>query len=388
MTATVPSPASHARVVAERETDVVEAVRSARARATPLRIIGAGTWLDAGRPVSASEELDVSRLTGIAEYVPGDLTITARAGTTLVEIDEAARTHGQWLSLDPFTRPEGTLGATLATASAGPLASTIGLPRDVTLGVAFVTGEGTLVRGGGRVVKNVAGFDLVRLTVGAWGTLGVIVEGTLRLRSLPEVDETVALALPDEPGAQSTLLAALRAPTLMPLASELVTAGLASSLGLPQAPSILLRLAGNVTGVREQRAAVSRLGAAREVSPGSWSLLRAAEPTGALVVRVSRRPTELARIWRLVAGAAEASGGGAHASVSRGVVRAWLPSGVDMASTLSSLDAGDSRIFERLPAHLWPTLAPTRADDPLTQRVRDAFDAGRILNRGILGEPA
>jgi glycolate oxidase FAD binding subunit len=369
MTATVPASVSAARVV--------DVVRDARARGTPLRIIGAGTWLDAGRPVSAAVQLDVSRLTGITEYVPGDLTITARAGTALREIDDAARAHGQWLSLDPFTRPEGTVGATLATASAGPLASSVGLPRDLALGVAFVSGEGTLVRGGGRVVKNVAGFDLVRLSVGAWGTLGVIVEATLRLRALPEVDELEALA---------ALLANLRAPAVMPLASEIVSARLASAIGLPAQPLILVRLAGNTTGVREQRAAVARLGAARDVSPAVWSLLRAGEPHGVCVFRISRRTTELARIWRLVGTAVEAAGGSAHATVSRGVVRAWLPGNADIGGVLASLDPDDSRIFERLPAAVWPTLAPTRVDDPLARRVRDAFDPDRILNRGILGE--
>jgi glycolate oxidase FAD binding subunit len=386
MTATVPASVSAARVVVEGERDVVDVVRDARARGTPLRIIGAGTWLDAGRPVSAAVQLDVSRLTGITEYVPGDLTITARAGTALREIDDAARAHGQWLSLDPFTRPEGTVGATLATASAGPLASSVGLPRDLALGVAFVSGEGTLVRGGGRVVKNVAGFDLVRLSVGAWGTLGVIVEATLRLRALPEVDETVALLVPDELEALAALLANLRAPAVMPLASEIVSARLASAIGLPAQPLILVRLAGNTTGVREQRAAVARLGAARDVSPAVWSLLRAGEPHGVCVFRISRRTTELARIWRLVGTAVEAAGGSAHATVSRGVVRAWLPGNADIGGVLASLDPDDSRIFERLPAAVWPTLAPTRVDDPLARRVRDAFDPDRILNRGILGE--
>jgi glycolate oxidase FAD binding subunit len=83
----------------------------------------------------------------------------------------------QWLALDAFGSPEGTLGATVATASAGPLAHAFGTPRDNVLGLEFVTGEGEVVRGGGRVVKNVAGFDLVRLLTGAWGTLGAITGG-------------------------------------------------------------------------------------------------------------------------------------------------------------------------------------------------------------------
>ena len=132
-------------------------------------------------------------LSGITEYVPGDLTLTARAGTTLGEIRDATAAHGQWLALDPYGADEGTIGATIATASAGPLSTFFGGPRDLVLGVEFVTGDGVVARGGGRVVKNVAGFDLTRLITGSWGTLGVVTEVTLRLHARPRGDETFAL---------------------------------------------------------------------------------------------------------------------------------------------------------------------------------------------------
>jgi glycolate oxidase FAD binding subunit len=376
------------RVAAERDADVVDAIRDARAHGEALRIIGAGTWLDAGRPVAAPRHLDVARLSGITEYVPGDLTISARAGTTLAEIGDAARAHGQWLPLDPVARPGATLGATLATASAGPIAGTVGLPRDVTLGVTFVTGEGTLVRGGGRVVKNVAGFDLVRLMVGAWGTLGVIVEATVRLRARADVDETMVLSLPDEPDRQAELLTALRGPALMPLAVEMVTARVAAAVGLEAVASVLVRVAGSAAAVRAQRATLDRLGAAREAAPETWSLLQGTEPEVANVVRVSRRPSELPRLWRVAAAAADALEGGAHASVSRGVVRLWTRAAGDaLATALDSLDGDDVRVFERLPASLWPALAPPRAGDAVSKRVRHAFDPDRLLNPRILGEP-
>ena len=101
----------------------------------------------------------------------GDLTLTARAGTTLANIARATAAEGQWLALDPHGSASGTLGATIATASAGPLAHAFGTPRDNVLGIEAVTGTGEIVRAGGRVVKNVAGFDLTRLFTGAWGTL-------------------------------------------------------------------------------------------------------------------------------------------------------------------------------------------------------------------------
>jgi len=163
------SDASPVHAGAPRDTrDVADAVRDADASRTGLRIRAGGTWMEAGTPVAPGlRTLDVGALRGIVEYVPGDLTLTARASTTLAEIDEATRPHAQWLPLDPFAAPGATLGATLATASWGPLSGSIGLPRDLTIGLEFVDGRGIVVRGGGRVVKNVAGFDLVRLTVGA-----------------------------------------------------------------------------------------------------------------------------------------------------------------------------------------------------------------------------
>ncbi|MDF1506516.1 FAD-binding protein, partial [Roseisolibacter sp. H3M3-2] len=168
----------------------------AASRGTRLRLVGAGTWLDAGRPVAAGAALALAALRGIVDYVPGDLTRTARAGTPANEIARAAAAERQFLALDPFGDAAGTLGATVATASAGPLAHAFGTPRDNVLGLAFAIGPRVVVRAGGRRLKNVAGFDLVRLLTGAWGTLGAITEVSVRLRALPDDDATVAAALP------------------------------------------------------------------------------------------------------------------------------------------------------------------------------------------------
>src|SRR3954463_750122 len=109
---------------------VVTAIRESADTRTPLRICGNSTWLDAGRPVRSGKPLSLSGDSGVTAYVPGDLTLTARAGTSLSEIQHAAKENDQWLPLDPYGSDEGTIGATMATASAGPLAATFGLPRD------------------------------------------------------------------------------------------------------------------------------------------------------------------------------------------------------------------------------------------------------------------
>ncbi|HEX6943955.1 MAG TPA: FAD-binding protein [Gemmatimonadaceae bacterium] len=358
--------------IPQSEAEVVDAVRTAHDERVPLRIVGRGGWLRAGRPVEAQRTLDVSKVNGIVEYVPGDLTMTARAGTTLAEIADATAVHRQWLPLDPFGDLNGTLGATLATASAGPLGGSIGLPRDVTVGVSFVTGSGEIVRGGGRVVKNVAGFDLVRLTIGAWGTLGVITEATVRLRARPEADETFVLALPDERDALATLLSTIRVAAVEPLAAELLSPVCANGVGLGNQAVMLVRLAGNTTGVHHQRATLAKLAPCEPVSSDVWLKLRQSDPTGGVVVRVSRRPSELARLWSIALTSPDVD---AHATLARGTVRLRLTSD----HLLDAFDPEDRRVFEegsRLPA-------PTNA---ISERMRDAFDPARILNRGILGE--
>ncbi|HZI26597.1 MAG TPA: FAD-binding protein [Gemmatimonadaceae bacterium] len=367
------------RLVVRTVGDVVDAVRDAYATAEPLRIGGRGTWLRAGHPVQATRILDVSGLSGITEYVPGDLTLTASAGTTLAEIADATAAHGQWLSIDPFGDPHGTLGATLATASAGPVGGRVGLPRDVTVGVSYVSGTGDVIHGGGRVVKNVAGFDLVRLSVGAWGTLGVITSATVRLRARPEADQTFALALPSERDALGTLLSTIRAASVEPLAAELLSRTCAQRIGLGDRAVMLVRLAGNAIGVHHQAATLARLAVCEEVAPGTWIRLQQSDPEGGAVVRVSRRPSELSRLWL----AATATPGiDAHGSLYRGVVRLRLPSSI---APLRNFDAGDRQVVETMPEEWRDRSAPPAPNDVLSRRLRDAFDPARVLNRGILG---
>ena len=370
------------RISCQSVEHVVDALRAARADRAPLRITSGGTWLDAGHPVAAERALDLSRLRGVTEYVPGDLTLTALAGTTLDELRQITAEHRQWLPLDPFGDLRGTLGATLATASAGPLGGSIGLPRDVTVGLKFVTGSADIVQGGGKVVKNVAGFDLVRLTIGAWGTLGVITEATVRLRARPEADETVALQLPDASDALATLLANVRAAMVEPIAAELLSPACAERIGLGAEAMLLVRLAGNSTGLHHQQSTLARLSATAAVDTEVWNRLRTSDPSNAIVARVSRRPSELARLWL---GTMAIPGVDAHATLSRGIVRLRLTSG---SWPQSAFDSQDRVIYESTPTGRRDGESAD-ANDQLSRRLRDAYDPDRILNRGILGaEPA
>lgn len=377
--------------------EVAEAVRAAYAARTPLRVTGAGTWLDAGRPVPARRTLSVAALAGVLEYVPGDLTLTALAGTPLAELEAVTAAEGQWVPLDPFGAPDATVGATIATASAGPLAASVGTPRDVVLGLEAVLGQGDVVRAGGRVVKNVAGFDLVRLLTGAWGTLGVLTTVTLRLRALPEADVTVALPAPDDGRHVGELLESLASRPVAPAALELVDGALAGQLGLERRPLLLVRLMGSGVTVRAQRDTLATIGDVIEVPGTLWAGLRASDPPGAPAIRWSAGRRALPRLWEAAREAAEAMPGThTHASVSRGVVR-QVAGAVDdeeelcahwsaVREALSGTTV--TTVAERLPAALWPALAPSRVTDRLSLGVRQAFDPEHLLNPGILGEPA
>lgn len=365
--------------------DLAEIVANAAASGQPLRIAGAATWLDAGCEVAPRANiLDLSALSGIVEYVPGDLTLTALAGTPLSLIVDATAANGQWLSLDPFGAPHGTLGATLATASAGPLAATLGQPRDVALGVEFVSGEGERIRGGGRVVKNVAGFDFVRLQVGAWGTLGVLSEATVRLRGRPEVDQTLGLYLSRATGALELIAARLREQSTAPLAAELIDASLAAALGLEAEETILFRLAGNQDAVAAQAAMVASLGEHVVLPSRTWQALAVVEPAQATVLRLPGLPAQVAATWqraRDIAGGAPMR----HVSLGRGTVRVISAGPVDEAMRLMASARERGRCIIERTVDDGRRAMPMSATDRLSARLRQAFDPRGILNPGVLG---
>jgi glycolate oxidase FAD binding subunit len=374
--------------VSESTGAIGERVRDAAARNASLRIVGAGTWLDAGRPVDSSDTLSLAGHSGIVEYVPGDLTLTARAGTTLREIHDAVSAHGQWLALDPCGSDDGTIGATIATASAGPFATRFGAPRDLALGLEFVNGRGATIRGGGRVVKNVAGFDLTRLLTGSWGTLGVITEVTVRLHARPECD--VSLAVPTSATRQEIvrLRAALKRWPFVPLACELVDDGLGRHLGM-NGSTALFRLGGNSEAVAAQRRAIADLGDAAEIDPDVWRRFRAADAGAAVVLRLSRAPAEIDSAWHeAVALTTSSRGSRLSASPARGIVRCMSSvSGPAIGQLMSVLANVQSRVIaERVPPQLWNAPPLLHAVDPLQSRIREAFDPQRVLNRGILGQ--
>ena len=376
---------------------VSAAIREGVDNHTPLRIAGRSGWLSAGRPVHATRVLSLRDDNGVVSYVPGDLTLTVRAGTTLADIERVTLEHNQWLPLDPFGSDDGTIGATVSTASAGPLATSFGLPRDLLLGLEFVNGRGEVVRGGGKVVKNVAGFDLSRLLTGSWGTLGVITEVTLRLYAKPEVDRTFLVALDVGERATTALLRAIVSSPLAPFALEVVNAAAASRLELGEKPVCLIRLGGNSAVVQAQLNALSQLARTEEVQPSTWTAFRGLDDGAESVIRISSLPT---RFLGTAASILADSPAGVAISINprRGVMRIMTHSGGSSAAANvggpgSSFElpsngeqSDTSLIFEVLPAEVWQEVSPSVVSDPLSRGIRKAYDPHNLLNPGILGD--
>lgn len=265
-----------AAIVPQSVGELADLVRGAE---RPFRIRGAGTWMDARPTVGAADTLQLDAFSGVRAYEPADLTIAVGACTTLRDLDAVTAAHGQWCPLLPWGTDDATVGATIATATTGPFAGTLGRPRDLVLGLECVDGNGRVIRAGGRVVKNVAGFDLTRLMTGSWGSLAAITEVHLRLRARPALDETWHLAPADAAGA-AAIDAFVRGP-LAPIGSLALTPRLSAALGLNvSAAGWLVRIGGNASYMNAARAAVGSLGPATQVAGDAWrTLRREAAPT-------------------------------------------------------------------------------------------------------------
>ena len=172
--------------------EIVSRVESAWLSLTPLNITGAGTKSFLGQSQENSEPLDVTGHCGIIEYDPAELVLVARAGTPLLEIENLLAANDQMLGFEPpFVNAGATLGGAVAAGLAGPRRAYSGAVRDFVLGAGFVNGKGEIINVGGKVMKNVAGFDLFRPMARSMGTLGVLLSVSLRVIPRPETENTL-----------------------------------------------------------------------------------------------------------------------------------------------------------------------------------------------------
>jgi glycolate oxidase FAD binding subunit len=216
--------------------EVSAAVKAAGRAGAGVIPWGGGTRMTLGFPPRAgSLVLQTERLDEIVEYEPADLTVTVQAGMRLADLQERLRAEGQMLALDPAAADRATIGGLIAANASGPLRLLYGTARDLVIGTRVVNADGVISKAGGRVVKNVAGYDLNKLYVGSLGTVGIIVELSFKLHPLPQA-QGLLLASFDSPEDAARVVAALMRSPLGPAAVELLDAG--SAAGLPGSPTV------------------------------------------------------------------------------------------------------------------------------------------------------
>jgi glycolate oxidase FAD binding subunit len=360
------------------------------AAARGLGVVPLGALTDPGcePPRGGFAVLSSEGLAGLEEYTPADLTVSAGAGTLMKDLSATLAEHGQWIPCDPPAMPRRTLGGVVASGASGDLGTSFGSLRDHVLGLTVVTGDGRILRLGGRVMKNVAGFDLVRLMVGSRGTLGVIVSVTLRVFPRPSHDRVLVFR-GSSAEALLPLCARLRSAPVLPASAVLGGAwgGDATLVVRIQGPSVAV-------DADARRIFGDRLGEASSLSatePEGAAVLHAARDgafTDELVARASALPDRLAQVLYEARRALPA--GAWRADVLSGRVRvgsqpADVPAGQlsDLRRTLEGL--GGTLVLQRAPADVVAQVGAFGSGGTatgLSSALRRAFDPGEVLSPG------
>jgi glycolate oxidase FAD binding subunit len=391
--------------------EVREIVDWAVSSQTPLEIVGQGSKRGLGAPVQAAHTVSLSKLTGVTLYEPEELVLSARAGTPLAEIEALLAEKGQELAFEPLdygplhgldARKRGTIGGVLAANLSGPRRLRAGAARDHVLGIGAVSGRAEQFKSGGRVVKNVTGYDMSKLMAGSWGTLAILTDVTFKVLPASETETTLVLrGLPDDKAASAMAIAMSSAGEVSGAAHlpEGVTARVhGGMLGSP--PATLLRMEGFGPSVayRVDRlkdlfgkgGGIEELG--RDASKSLWREIRDCVPfadgTDRPVWRVSMAPTETHRMVMALRMEAAVD---VFYDWAGGLAWLRMESGVD-AGQLRSLVrkfGGGHATLVRAPA---PDRAATPVFEPqapalaaLSARLREQFDPKGILNPGRMG---
>jgi glycolate dehydrogenase FAD-binding subunit len=380
-------------VIEPRSVDeVAELVRACEADRIALAPLGAAATLGEIRRAPAAVGVSLARMARIVAHEPADMTVIAEAGLTLGALNNALAGSRQRLPLDPRDPQMRTVGAVVAASQAGPLRLSEGGARDLLIGIHFVSSGGRLVRAGGRVVKNVAGYDLMKVMTGSFGTLGIIVETTFKVRPLPE---RYALALRACESAAAAFDAARRLHDALPLAHlEVLSPAHAAGLGFADRHLLLAGFSGNQRELACQRETIARIaGSGAEFLDGDGAARSYAElrdldtASGALAAQVAVPPAELAR-------ALETSGAEFRAHAGSGVAQIATAdvSGADAArATLARWRdgahgmRGHVRVLAAAPefrAALDFFDSPGAGALKLMRRMKTAFDSAGIFNPG------
>ncbi|QKW34917.1 FAD-binding oxidoreductase [Actinomadura sp. NAK00032] len=249
---------------------------------------GAETRLDWGTPPERCDLLvDTHRLDKLVEHTAGDLVAKAEAGLPMERLNESLAEHGQRLALD-VPLPGSTVGGTIASGAAGPLRTLYGTPRSLVIGLTVVRADGQVARSGGKVVKNVAGYDLGRLFSGSYGTLGLIVEATFRLHPIPAASAYVTCAVNGPEDAHDAVQSVLHCP-VAPSAVEYIGPGTVSVL-LEGVPEGVAARAGQTEQLLGENAEIS------ESAPDGWGRY----PDGTTLIDISAPPPSLRDVLTLL----------------------------------------------------------------------------------------
>jgi glycolate oxidase FAD binding subunit len=389
--------------------DVEGAVQWALAHRRSLEIVGHGTKRSLGRPAQVDATLDLAGLAGVTLYEPEELVLSARAGTPLSEIEVLLDAAGQQLAFEPmdFGRLLGapsrqaTIGGVLAANLSGPRRIKSGAARDHFLGVAAVSGRGEVFKAGGRVVKNVTGYDLCKLLAGSWGTLAAMTDVTIKTLPRPETEATVIVVGLDAARAMQAMAAAMGSSCDVSGAAHLaadVAARVGDDVAVGRSVTVL-RIEGVAPSVAHRTdalmnvlrpfGALDALGEAQ--SRALWEAIRdvmpfaAGGPAGNTIVwRLSVAPTKGAAAAQLIAQRTDAA---FLYDWAGGLVWAALAPTDDVGAAAvhgAVASYGGHATLIRAPAALRASVAAFEAHTgglaALTKRVKDAFDP-----RGVLG---
>ncbi len=365
---------------------VVEVLRGAAADRLTVVPCGAGTKLDWGNPpVTVDVLLDLSRMDAVLEHAAGDLVVRLQCGARLADVAKALAPAGQRLAIDEVV-PGSTIGGVVSTALSGPSRLLYGTIRDLLIGITVVRADGAVTHSGGKVVKNVAGYDLGKLYAGAYGSLGVITEAIFRLHPLPQSAAWVSADLPDEAAAGAAVASLLD--------SQVTATAIEVARPTPAGPiTVSVLLEGVRPGVQARIEAVSALLGqgveTHEEAPQWWATL-----PGPITIKLTAEIAAVPQVMQGLREAAAATGLSPElrGSAGVGVLFAGLPGDAEPDAVQRYLHAarnvcataGGAAVLLRAPAAVRNTVdawGPVQGL-ALMRRLKDEFDPDHRMSPG------
>ena len=351
----------------ERETASI--LRNANETGLSVIPTGGGTKLDWGNPPRKTDILlSMRRQNRVIEHAWADLTVTVEAGCTVADLQRTLAEHGQRLAIDPLWPERATIGGILATNDSGALRLRYGALRDLIIGVTLALADGTIAMSGGKVVKNVAGYDLPKLATGALGSLGVITRAVFRLHPLPRNTRTLTVPAEDAAEMQRMVLAILDA--------RLVPAAVQTRFGSVSKAEVDILLEGTPDGIAAQESAIRKLGTAGQGLPAVWNAREELWGSGP-IVKFSTLPSRISLVWESLERFAHAPWSAVVQATGIGYAR--FDGDLQGLRTAIEEDGGSLVILGRTNLDTWGSPGDAL---PLMQAVKKQLDPKDTLNPG------